>query len=85
MAYSLRNRGVDCHADIAAVTGREVSDRPGVRVWLVLPLGKRAGRCPGDRVTESYVMDVNEDSRNRYFYSCMKTKGWDREDRWMWE
>ena len=36
-------------------------------------------------VTESYVMDVNEDSRNRYFYSCMKTKGWDREDRWMWE
>ena len=31
------------------------------------------------------VMDVNEDSRNRYFYSCMKTKGWDREDRWMWE
>ncbi|MEQ4786784.1 hypothetical protein ABN070_08870 [Morganella morganii] len=36
-------------------------------------------------VTESYVMDVNEDSRNRYFYNCMKTKGWDREDRWMWE
>ena len=36
-------------------------------------------------VTESYVLDVNEDSRNRYFYTCMKSKGWDRQDKYLWE
>ncbi|MBD2800284.1 hypothetical protein ID854_07390 [Xenorhabdus sp. M] len=27
-------------------------------------------------MTESYVMDVNENSRSQYFYSCMQQKGW---------
>lgn len=36
-------------------------------------------------VTESYVLDVNEESRNRYFYTCMKSKGWDRQDKYLWE
>ncbi|CAM3258966.1 hypothetical protein XNC1_2660 [Xenorhabdus nematophila ATCC 19061] len=27
-------------------------------------------------VTESYVIDVNRDSRNHYYDSCMQQKGW---------
>ncbi len=27
-------------------------------------------------VTESYVMDVNQSSRNQYYNHCMKQKGW---------
>ncbi len=27
-------------------------------------------------VTESYVIDVNRDSRNQYYYNCMQQKGW---------
>ncbi|AHF79255.1 Lipoprotein (plasmid) [Sodalis praecaptivus] len=33
--------------------------------------------------TESYVMDVNKDSRNSEFYRCMRQKGWEKEIKWL--
>lgn len=32
--------------------------------------------------TESYVMDVNKESRRNAFYSCMSVKGWEYETQW---
>ncbi|WP_233268257.1 hypothetical protein [Pantoea sp. BAV 3049] len=32
--------------------------------------------------TESYVMDVNKDSRRNEFYGCMSVKGWEYETKW---
>ncbi|MBI6547922.1 hypothetical protein H8A87_04095 [Xenorhabdus sp. VLS] len=34
-------------------------------------------------ITESYVMDVNKDSRNRYFYNCMQQKGWKQKTKYL--
>lgn len=31
---------------------------------------------------ESYVMDVNEDSRRHLLYQCMSRKGWKSETKW---
>nr|WP_282550447.1 MULTISPECIES: hypothetical protein [Providencia] len=36
-------------------------------------------------VTESYVLDVNENTRNNYYLECMETKGWLKKDKYMWE
>ncbi len=36
-------------------------------------------------VTESYVLDVNEDTRNNHYLECMETKGWLKKDKYMWE
>ncbi|AXF77062.1 hypothetical protein LU631_21270 [Erwinia tracheiphila] len=33
--------------------------------------------------TQSYVMDVNDDSRRRSFYQCMSIKGWEKETKFM--
>ncbi|TCV96702.1 hypothetical protein [Biostraticola tofi] len=33
--------------------------------------------------TQSYVMDVNSDSRYDEFYRCMTGKGWQQEMRWL--
>lgn len=36
-----------------------------------------------DRVEiESYVMDVNDDSRRREFHECMGQRGWQEEIKW---
>ena len=34
---------------------------------------------------ESYVIDVNEDTRNNYYLECMVSKGWTKKDKYMWE
>ncbi|MDX7992414.1 hypothetical protein FE394_12810 [Xenorhabdus sp. Reich] len=34
-------------------------------------------------MTESYVIDVNRDSRNQYYYSCMQQKGWKQETKYL--
>lgn len=34
-------------------------------------------------VTESYVIDVNKDSRKGNFLQCMNTKGWKKETKFM--
>lgn len=36
-------------------------------------------------VMESYVIDVNEDTRNNYYLECMVSKGWTKKDKYMWE
>lgn len=35
--------------------------------------------------TESYVLDVNKDSRHREYMSCMKRKGWQEKNIYFWE
>ncbi|WP_244590528.1 hypothetical protein [Xenorhabdus mauleonii] len=34
-------------------------------------------------VTESYVIDVNRDSREQYFFNCMNQKGWKQKIRYL--
>ncbi len=36
-------------------------------------------------VTESYVLDINEKTRNNYDLECMETKGWLKKNKYMWE
>lgn len=34
--------------------------------------------------TESYILDVNEDSRTREYGQCMKRKGWYKKNYYFW-
>ncbi|HGJ5854683.1 MAG TPA: hypothetical protein ACHBZ9_10520 [Arsenophonus nasoniae] len=32
---------------------------------------------------DSYIIDVNKDSRRQFFYDCMSQKGWESEIKWL--
>ncbi len=53
---------------------------------------KKSDECGDDKTyeedapaTESYVMDVNENSRNKEYRLCMKRQGWQQKNYYVWE